>query len=574
MEPDTTEINKLAKYSFSYEDINGKTSTVHVTIPMVNKHGHMYINGVKKMLKKQMVNLPIVKVSPTRVSLASAMNKTIVERNVSKAYSFNKYVEDIIQKMNGIPGITVSVISSSTGINKPVAYEYSTLARSFKHIKIKTADKNVLMTFNYENAVDELASTVKQKEMINTFAQNRKCVPFIKVGTKIGFININNEVLFMDSMGMILNSETTNIISFLHALSDDRIKIKQLSEWVTLKIRDKSIPIGFVLAYQYGLINILNYLGCAWTRIGRKDKRVIQENNPKKTRVPIPGLKPSTESYNPGDKYIIKNDDIVITFRDELVVINRYPITQSLIISGLNAFHTEFFAFNDMEDTSTYFSLLEMKGWSTNYLKAITGFFGYFIDHMTRDRLEMMHEPTNPRDLLIRCTQLLSTEDHRPPASMANHCLRSYERINTIIYNEMARALEEQQIAGNAASKFTLNPNAVLLRIVTDQAITSVEELNPVHDVKEQTGFTYTGIGGRTAQSFVMADRQYPDDGTGIISEATVDSGKVGIVAATSVNPTMVNTRGVFEHVDPKDLDPAQFLSVTAMLMPCVTNDD
>lgn len=574
-EPISTELNKLVKYSFSYEDVNGKSSTIHITLPQINKHGHMYINGVKKILKKQMVNLPIVKVSETRVSLASAMNKTIVERNLAKAYSFDSYVSTILTKLSALPGITVNIVNASSAINLPIAYEYTVLARHYRSIDIKSPDKKVYMMFDHTNALNDLCKNNAQlKQMALDFMKSKNCVLFMKSEGRLGFITPDNIVLIMDKTGVQLNSETTNILGILRSVSNGRLKLRPLSEWVTLKIRDKAIPVIFVLAYQYGLINMLDYIGCHWIRIGKTDRRVIQESNPKKKPVPIPGVKLASESYQQGEKYIVKYDDIVIPFRDEYLVINRYPITQSLIVSGLNAFNTEAFTFNDMEETSTYFSLLELKGWSTNYLKAITGFFGYFIDHSTRDKLELMHEPTNPRDLLIRCAQLLSTEDHRPPASIANHCLRSYERINVILYNEMARALEEYQISGGAGSKFTINPQAVFQRIMSDQAIVSVEELNPVHDIKEMTGFTYTGIGGRTAQSFVMADRQYPEDGIGVISESTVDSGKVGIVAVASVNPTLTNTRGIFEHVDPEKLDPTQYLSISSLLMPCVTNDD
>lgn len=572
VEPVTTELNKLVNYTFKYEDINGKTSTVQMSLPDINKYGHMYINGVKKMMKKQMVDLPIVKVSPTRVSLSSAMNKTIVERSVATAYSFSKYISTFLKKLSVVPGVQVTSVSSASAINKPIAYEYTTLARQYKEIYITTQTDKTYIILDEHHLFDKLSTQVK--DHLVKFSTSRKAVPCIIHNNFYGCIDINNKLHFMDRSGLTINTAPSSIIELLYTLANGGVKIKPLSEYTTLKIRDKSIPIGFVLAYQFGLVNILNYLGCSWVRIGKKDKRVIQHVENKKNKTPIPGIKPSTESLTPGSKYPIKHTDIIIPFRDEYLVINRYPITQSLILAGMNAFHTEYFNFNDMDSTSSYFTLLELKGWSTNYLKAITGFFGYFIDHMTRDKLEMMHEPTNPRDLLIRSTQLLTTEDHRPPSSMANHCLRSYERLNVIAYNEMARALEEHQISGSASSKFSINPVAVFMRIITDQSILSVEELNPVHDIKEQTGFVYTGVGGRTARSFVLVDRQYPDDGTGKISEATVDSGKVGIVAATSMNPTLVNTRGVFEHKDPNDLDPSEYLSVPSLLMPCVPNDD
>ena len=578
IEPVTTELNKLVKYTFQYEDVNGKSSSVQITLPQVNKHGHMFINGTKKILKKQMVNLPIIKVSNTRVSLASAMNKTIVERNTAKAHSFTAYISSLLKKLAAQDGITVDYVSSLIKINQPIAYEYTSLARLYRQIVITNKSRKLVFYYNYHTRLEYFTGNNKAlREKVVNFEKKYKCVLCCKDGPHLGFIDINNTINFMDTMGVVLNQKRTNTLGLLFDISDKKLTSTTLSEWTTLKIRDKNLPIIFVLAYQYGLISTLNYIKCHWLRIGKQDKRVIQDNNPKREKPPIPGMKWAEEAYTPlqpGDKYIVKYDDILIPFQNEYLVINRYPLIQSLIASGLLLFDTSMFNFSDMENTSTYFTMLEMKGYSTNMLKAITGFFGYFIDPMTRDKLEMMHEPTNVRDLLIRSTQLLATEDHRQPSSMANHCVRGYERFNTIIFNEMSRALEEYQISGGAGSKFTLNPQSVFQRILTDQCIANIEELNPTMDVKEQTTVSYTGVGGRTAQSFVMEDRQYPEDGTGILSENTVDSGKVGIVAQMSVDPSIVNTRGIFEKKDSSELEPTQALAISSVLMPGVSNDD
>lgn len=582
VEPISTELNKLVKYSFKYEDVNGKSSTITITLPQINKRGYMFINGTKKILKKQMVNLPIIKVNNTRVSLASCHNKTLVERNTSKAYSFNAFFSALLNKLNKISDIKISTISSLIKINKPIAYEYSTLAKMYRSISIQKNNRKLYLYFDYHDRLTEFSKNdTSLLKKITYFENKYKSVVCLKENDLFGFIDVNNNINYMDSTGVILFSKKTNYLSLLNSFSDKKLAAKSLSEYTTLKIKDKNIPIGFCLAYQFGLINTLNYLKCKWIRIGKTDRRIISiYDTSTSQKTPIPGVKvkkkdqTGMESLTVGEKYIESENDIFIPFQDEYLVINRYPLIPSLIISGLSIFDTNYFKFSDMEDNATYFSLLEMKGFSANYLKAISGFFAYFIDPMTRDKLEMMGEPTNPRDLLIRSTQLLTTEDYRQASSVANHCLRSYERLNTIVYNELSRALEQYQINGGAGSKFTINPYSVIQRIVTDQAIMSVEELNPVHDIKELTGFTYTGIGGRTAQSFVLEDRKYPDDAVGKISEATVDSGKVAIVAQTSVNPTLVNTRGIFENIDPSNLDPAQALSVGALLMPCATNDD
>ena len=100
------------------------------------------------------------------------------------------------------------------------------------------------------------------------------------------------------------------------------------------------------------------------------------------------------------------------------------------------------------------------------------------------------------------------------------------------------------------------------------------EDINPVHEIKTNSGFTYSGMGGRTAQSFVVNDRRYPEDGVGIISEATPDSGAVAITATAPADATISNIRGLPEKQDFEKLEPSQLLSAPSLLMPGVTQDD
>ena len=100
------------------------------------------------------------------------------------------------------------------------------------------------------------------------------------------------------------------------------------------------------------------------------------------------------------------------------------------------------------------------------------------------------------------------------------------------------------------------------------------ESVNPLQDIKEQSYMTYAGIGGRTADSFVVTDRKYSADDIGVISESTVDNQKVGINAQLSMDPGITNTMGVLEPKPLDELKPANVLSVHALVFPFATHDD
>ena len=84
------------------------------------------------------------------------------------------------------------------------------------------------------------------------------------------------------------------------------------------------------------------------------------------------------------------------------------------------------------------------------------------------------------------------------------------------------------------------------------------EAANPLEDIKIASNLTYSGIGGRDGESFVKTDRKMSADDVGIISEATADSGKVGMNAMLSFNPRQ----------------PSECLSIHSLIMPFATSDD
>lgn len=282
----------------------------------------------------------------------------------------------------------------------------------------------------------------------------------------------------------------------------------------------------------------------------------------------------SMEDLSENVKYDPQPHDIHIRFADRVLHFNRYPLKYSLILSGLAAYDLSGYAMSEFESKDVYYDLFINNGLAANYLKGIDSFYDLFIDNMTYTVLKQMHEPTNVRDLLIRCSELLSSVDHKEASSAANHRIRGYEQFNAILYNEMSREFAGYQARRGKANTFSINANAVYLRIIQNESTMPAEAANPMEDIKIYSNITYGGIGGRTGESFVTVDRRYSIDDVGVLSEATADSGKVGMNAMLSFNPTIKNTMGVIESKDPKELEPSSIISASAALMPYAVNDD
>lgn len=549
------ELNRVRKFKFSYEDLSGKSHTVKFDVPHIDDDGSCLVNGIKCMLRKQMANLPICKVSSTRVSLASNYNKTVIERNVAKAHNFLSYFQRIIAKVNSDSSngsSTAQRIRQEFGsqvISDPVAYEYSALASLFSRLFLTDPKGNLTsLDFAYSDRFRDVPekekSTIMKMEEEYGVYFGRTTVNAKKNSPLYLFFHPTNIVTVINPNDL-KNIFKTTIIDMVTSMYNVVLS-SGLTEWTDIKILDKKFPVGFLLCYQFGLLHMLKYLGVSY------------------------------QVYEKRKRFEKRYTDIVIPFQDRVLVIPRYPLRNSLIMSGLLMFDTSKYLMEEMEFKDVYFQLLMDKGpgFRTNYLKGIDDTFAFFVDPITHDVLEQMGEPTTFKDLLIRSTDMLVVEAHHEASSMKNHRLRSYERINSIIYNEMSRQYAAHRRKSGGGSSFSLNPNAVMQRILQDQAMMITEDINPIHEIKTNTGFTYSGMGGRTAQSFVINDRRYPDDAMGIISEATPDSGSVAITAIAPADPTIANVRGILNIEDKDDLEPSQLLSTTSLLMPGTTQDD
>ena len=273
-------------------------------------------------------------------------------------------------------------------------------------------------------------------------------------------------------------------------------------------------------------------------------------------------------------KYVPKPNDIHIKFADRVLHINRYPLAHSLIVAGLDYFDVSRYDMAEFESKDVYYRLLMDKKLSINYIKGMDSFYDLFVDNMTYSVLKMMHEPTTVRDLLIRATVLLTTTDHLSPSSGYNHRIRGYEQFAGIVYNELAREFATYKSKNGANNKFSVNPDAVYLRVIQNASMLTAESGSPLADMSFLCDLTYGGAGGRSAESFVIIDRHYDASDLGVVSESTADNQKVAFNSALSYNANIVNTLGMAKEIKQEDLSASQIFSPHALMMPFSTCDD
>lgn len=534
-----TEMDRTVTYKVNLSDETGRVHHVKFTIPDLDDAGQMKLGGTEYRLTRQIANVPICKVSSTRVNLSSYYNKIIVDRVQTKRNSFEQDILKLITLLKD-NSLLEAVSGGASLPTKDVPYDYTAIGRSFTEIRFDG------FTFYFE-------ADGASKGHLNFDDQDRQSQLERRYGIFVG-TGPDNSLLYWDKINQIhqVNSKDEVVYSwtsFNHLLLDRlgamALPTKTVSEWTEAKILNQVIPLIFILGYRFGLKTIFDKINLNY------------------------------QFYPTGSKPVTNVMDISVKFSDGTLVFNRYPLSRSLVASGLNWVSLKDISFRDMNLPDTYTTILAKKQMSVGVIKGINGFYDFFVDPITETILEKMGEPVTFHELLLRANAMLSDYVAIESSSVSNHRFRLHERFNGMVYNEIYRALANYRNNPSAKKAFSINPEAVFQKIVQDPTISPNDVINPIHEVKQRANFTFTGAGGRTGNSFVLKDRIYPKDGLGVISESVPDSGKVGITAYLSASPRIDDIHGLpVPYTEGDSLTPPQILSIGSMVMPGGTADD
>jgi len=530
-EEDTSDsLTRKITYTSVFKDENGRQHTVKFTLPKVDESGNCFINGSHKRMNLQRINTPICKVSPTRVSLSSNFNKTIVQRNESFSNTLPIYVKKMLVKAGD--QVTLD-IGRNNYKDVKLPYDYTAIASVFNGIKHKK--------FNWTYKLEERLDGMSEEE--------QKAVRKLEAKYGVYFGLTEKKKTFVNFTGVVTvytndkDTFSTTVLDLLKQYVD--APFPPFKEWVNFHILNIKLPVIFVLCYKYGLTEMLDYLHVKYEFVDGNIKG------------PVP------------------LSDITVKFKDGTLRLRNMTTFGRLMFSGLNDIKHREIEFKDMDVKDTYFDLIQSKKLSINYLKGIDDMFDLFVDPITEDVLKQMGEPTNLRDLLIRAVVLLTTDDCKEASSSTNFRYRSYEQFNAVVYKQLTRALSNYKNKPKGGiHKFSISEFEIYGAISTDPLLTNIDILNPIGDIGAKHRFSHIGDGGRTGESMTIADRRYADDSVGILSEASVASGGIGIDGTLSVDSNVVNVRGMTVNKKHEDLTPAEILSPVSMLLPGLDFDD
>lgn len=517
--------------------VEGAPTTLRFPIPEINEDGTYTANGVKYAMRNQRGDFPIRKVAPNRVAITSYYGKFFIYRSRKAVNDYQQWLINEVMSLgfdNSIDTVTDIKTANVFHMNIKAPRSVSALAHQIKEFTLQNVEKEKFVFHLDLSKIDENFNP----EIVG---------PWIKKGFVPIAISDKKKIIYYegDSFYLIQGEQVKPLGEMEEILGLDMSGMP--AEFVEIKLAGKYVPIGMILAWDYGLTELIRRLKI------------------KTRRVPV------------GTRTQQQPDEVALVFSDETLLFSKNDRLACLLLGGFQEFRRIIrgFSITDFDHPGVYQNVLDTTGGGTRVLREITLARDMFVDPITKEVLLHLKEPTDFMGILVFATELLLDDMHRPELDMSEMRIKGYERIAGAVYQELVRSMRAHNARpGKSRYPVEMKPFAIWQSLAEDPSIVVVKDINPIANLKMREEVTFTGAGGRSKDTMTAATREYGKNDIGIISEATKDSGEVGINTYLAPNPQLNNTLGMPVAPDEKDLSMSSIFSSSVLASPGATRDD
>jgi len=540
-------LNQKYTYKFALEDENHKKHTVTFDIPKIDNEGMMFINGNKKILKKQFLKLPVVKLEPDRVFMTSLYNNCIVYRQGTKVNNecikLMKLLDDLSNDERFKKRLVIKYGNNTKNNRGFVStLEFDELARVYDSIEINTKTIKKIFSFNMKL----LNNRIEELKLQNTYPVDEIPIGIDLDELKVISVSKNPEVS-SDSV------PTTILKSIIEAELDDTVEEKLNSMnfvknriYSRILIQSKEVPLIVFLGSLFGLLTVLKTM---------------------RAKVHI-----SEKKLNLKNKASIK-------FKNCYLYYDEYPIEVALMLNGLFQMDTENFDLEEFETEKPYLEYIYEKYRTRNFIKGWIAFKELFIDLITKEILIDMKLPHDFLELFIYVNSLLSDNDHDHESNSYIYRVRGYEIINEFIYTKLASQYRLLMKAGkNSKISLSIPRDSIIQQLNNSHLLENYDCTNPLNEIKYKSIVTFKGPKGINEERAIKLDKRSVNNTMiGVVGISNVEGKGVGIIKELTVNTRLVSTRGYIgapETDKINKMDITQLGTAEELSIPFVLNHD
>lgn len=526
----SNELNYKETWHVTLEDEQGQRHSITVDIPKFLDNKFMYLGGNKKIINRQNFLYPVVKTAPDTVQIVSNYNKMFIRRIGTKSISTVERLMKLISNSDECQ--TFFTVGNNSTINRAflTTIEYDEFGKVLTQFKTK----NTTIFFNQKDATE-----YAEKQNIE--------IPEGKI-----FIGIQDKnPVFIDSDTQV-TAEGQSICDLIVSELPENLQ-KEFNKtrstkklmYNTATIMSQSIPFIVLLMYWEGVTSVFNKMNLKYYFSARY---------------------PSS----------VKPNEAVVRFRDSYFVYET-NLQIDLLMNGLKVLDTENHDMEEYNTTEPYIEYFRKVYGKTGIVSAISNYYDFMIDPITKEILEDINLPTDLVELCIYASNLLTDESYTPENSQTLARVRSVEIIPAILYYELSKTyLNYKNKVGK--EKLSIPKDAVIKQLLALQTVEDYSTLNPVVELEKDRAITSKGYRGiNMERAYTEEKRSYDESMIGVMAMNTSPDGNVGINRFLTMEPTITTARG---YVDIKkdernELVDANLFSPGELLFPLGnTRDD
>lgn len=533
--------SKVVSYTFTDPNSNN-THSFTVRVPELRDGKFLHINGSDKVLIRQKMALPIIKIKDNVLftSYYGKMFFDVSRGNISKSVAKVKRYIRYIRKNH-----TSSELNDNFDFTPAFFFCDKSNYLSNELLEISRYFTNIQIGANYIT-FNNCRNTVSDKNTRGLIAEidNRKY-----------FATVNHEI--EDEDGKVLD-----IVDLFTALFHDHYSNEMFGIWETIyKKKENTVsaystcmlmkvqtPILMILlhAMNENLYDLLEVL--------KSEYKLEYSITPFDTKKPA-------KLYNEyeGDRFLFSNFVLDVKYNN---------LSNRILLEYLNNLDL------------TQYDSLKLEGiidatYPSRHVMNMENYKDFFIDNVaTAQILEDLGIPTDYAGAILYCNNLLIQYDRSiSEISLVNERMPSNaEIIHGVLYKEMANAMVDYSNKvkrGSKSAQFSVERDAVIKTLLTLPNMEESSKLNPIQHVDKTYTISNKGISGvNEERAYTLPKRKWDDSFFGVMSDVSPFTKASGISRHLAINPNIVDNKGYFKSKTADEVKDSEIMSISEAMAP------
>ena len=522
----------------TFEDVNGTRSNIQIDVPKFIENRFMKLRGNTKSINGELILLPIIKTSEDTAQIVTSYRKIFISRvNPSNGTKSTKGVSKLTKALGKLDLIPKTHVKLYEGDNSFICAKYN-LPIEFRDLagiytKITMRDGSYI-TFDYDKAM----ALLKQYNPTEKWTGIEQ-IPFGYDATTKKTVIGHAETISYDIANFICSKDEYFADLYDKCKPSDKLSYSEASIMAT------RLPVIVLMAYSEGLQKAM-------------DKAHI--------------------TYRFSEKRSgITDDESYIRFSDGYIIYNDKKPEDSLLMTGMVKCDMTQYSIKDINKKSTWLDQLDNFG-GRNKADGLDNFYDCEFDPMSIDICKKYDLPYDYVEALGYASSLLADTHYNKHSDITGNRIRTNELVAGYLYQEMCKSYGEYATKSKKIGKgvkFTIKKSALIDAIMKDPGFSDFSVNNPILEAEAMNTMSFKGLSGMNSdRAYTLDKRIYDTSMMGILSTSTGFANTVGIARQTTINASLVDTRGIMKTNTVDDLNTLNTMSVYEALAPYSVNHD